>query len=63
LRPFGLETLAVLIWRRTAESLWIEAAVPSLALVLAGLGPVALAMRVAGGDARRPGARVEHPSP
>ena len=54
LRPFGLETLAVVIWRRTAESLWIEAAVPALALVLAGLGPVALAMR-AGSPARPPG--------
>jgi iron(III) transport system permease protein len=52
LRPFGLETLAVVIWRRTAESLWVEAALPALALVLAGLGPVALAMRAAGADAR-----------
>ena len=48
LRPFGLETLAVVIWRRTAESLWVEAAVPALALVLVGLGPVALAMRATG---------------
>jgi iron(III) transport system permease protein len=52
LRPFGLETLAVVIWRRTAESLWVEAALPALALVLAGLGPVALAMRAAGADTR-----------
>jgi iron(III) transport system permease protein len=61
LRPFGLETLAVVIWRRTAESLWIEAAVPALALVLAGLGPVALAMRVAGAQTRRPGAGPPSP--
>ncbi len=52
LRPFGLETLAIVTWRRTAESLWIEAAVPALALVLAGLGPVLLAMRATGADAR-----------
>ena len=50
LRPFGLETLAVVIWRRTAESLWVEAAAPALALVLAGLGPVVLAMRASGAD-------------
>ena len=41
LRPFGLNTLAVEVWERTAESLWQEAAVPALALVLAGLVPVA----------------------
>ena len=53
LRPFGLETLAVVIWRRTAESLWVEAALPALALVLAGLGPVALAMLAAGAETRQ----------
>jgi ABC-type Fe3+ transport system permease subunit len=52
LRPFGLETLAVVTWRRTAESLWVEAAVPALALVLAGLGPVLLAMRATGAETR-----------
>jgi iron(III) transport system permease protein len=45
LRPFGLETLAVEIWERTSESMWVEAAAPALAIVLAGLGPVILAMR------------------
>jgi iron(III) transport system permease protein len=48
LRPFGLETLAVEIWERTSESLWVEAAVPALAIVLAGLGPVILAIRWSG---------------
>ncbi len=62
LRPFGLETLAVAVWRRTAESLWVEAAVPALALVLAGLGPVVLAMRVAGVDPRDPDPRTGMPS-
>lgn len=63
LRPFGLETLAVVIWRRTAESLWVEAAVPALALVLVGLGPVALAMRATGVHTRGPGTPAELPSP
>jgi iron(III) transport system permease protein len=62
LRPFGLETLTVVIWRRTTESLWIEAAVPALALVLAGLGPVALAMR-AGSPARPSGPPAGLPPP
>ena len=56
LRPFGLETLAIVTWRRTAESLWVEAAVPALALVLTGLGPVLLAMRATGADTRTPAA-------
>ncbi len=46
LRPFGLDTLAVGVWQRTAESLWAEAAVPALAIVVAGLGPVFLAIRM-----------------
>lgn len=46
LRPFGLDTLAVGIWELTAESLWAEAALPALALVVAGLGPVFLAIRL-----------------
>lgn len=62
LRPFGLETLAVAVWQRTAESLWVEAAVPALALVLAGLGPVVLAMRVAGVDPRHSDPRTGVPS-
>jgi iron(III) transport system permease protein len=61
LRPFGFETLAVVIWRRTAEALWVEAAAPALALVLAGLGPVVLAMRASGADARGPDLRAERP--
>jgi iron(III) transport system permease protein len=61
LRPFGLETLAVVVWRRTAESLWVEAAVPALALVLVGLGPVLLAMRVVGAQTRRAGGGLPSP--
>jgi iron(III) transport system permease protein len=53
LRPFGLDTLAIGVWQRTSESLWEEAAIPALAIVLAGLGPVALAMRGLAGRAPR----------
>jgi iron(III) transport system permease protein len=45
LRPFGLNTLAVEVWERTSEAMWQEAAVPALAIVIAGLGPVLLVMR------------------
>jgi iron(III) transport system permease protein len=48
LRPLSLDTLAVAVWRQTAESLWEEAAVPALTLVLAGLIPVVLLLRTAG---------------
>jgi iron(III) transport system permease protein len=46
LRPFGLNTLAVEVWERTSESMWIEAAVPALAIVGAGILPVLLAVRL-----------------
>lgn len=45
LRPFGLNTLAIEVWERTSEAMWREAAVPALAIVLAGLGPVLLVIR------------------
>jgi iron(III) transport system permease protein len=40
LRPFGVETLSVWVWQATSESLWTQAAVPSLALVVLGMLPV-----------------------
>ena len=52
LRPFGLDTLAVTVWERTAESLWVEAAVPALAIVAAGLLPVFLVLRLSAGKPR-----------
>ena len=52
LRPLTRDTLAIAIWQRTAESLWAEAAVPALALVVAGLVPVALILRLDRGPAR-----------
>jgi iron(III) transport system permease protein len=53
LRPFGLSTLATEVWERTSESLWAEAAVPALALVVAGLLPVFLALRLSAGSPPR----------
>jgi iron(III) transport system permease protein len=37
LRPFGTETLPIWVWQATSESLWVQAAVPSLALVTVGM--------------------------
>lgn len=41
-RPFGWDTLAVKIFELTSEGEWDRAAIPSVALVVAGLIPVAL---------------------
>lgn len=40
LRPFGADTLSVWVWQATSESLWAQAAVPSLVMV--GVGMVAV---------------------
>jgi iron(III) transport system permease protein len=53
LRPFGLNTLAVEIWERTSEAMWQEASVPALALVLVGLLPVILLVRLSSRAAGR----------
>jgi iron(III) transport system permease protein len=37
LRPFGVDTLSVWVWQATSESLWEQAAVPSLAMVVIGM--------------------------
>lgn len=37
LRPFGVDTLAVWVWQATSESLWVQAAVPSLLMVVVGM--------------------------
>lgn len=44
-RPFGWDTLAIKIYQYTAEGDWDHAALPALALFLAGLLPVILLMR------------------
>jgi len=41
-RPFGWDTLAVRVFEMTAEGEWQRAALPALAIVAAGLLPVAL---------------------
>ena len=46
LRPIGLKTLAIEIWERTSESLWEEAALPALTLVLVALIPLLLVTRL-----------------
>lgn len=37
LRPFGVDTLAVWVWQATSESLWAQAAVPSLIMIAVGM--------------------------
>ena len=44
-RPFGWDTLAVRIFEMTSEGEWERAALPSIALVLAGLLPIALLIK------------------
>ncbi len=45
LRPIGYDTLATRVWQFTAEALWVEAALPALTIVLAGVIPVAILIR------------------
>ena len=42
LRPFGMDTLSVWVWQATSESLWAQAAVPSLVMVLIGMCAVGM---------------------
>lgn len=44
-RPFGWDTLAVRIFEMTSEGQWEQAALPAVALVLAGLLPILFFMR------------------
>jgi iron(III) transport system permease protein len=44
-RPFGWDTLAVRIFEMTSEGAWEQAALPAVALVLAGLFPIILFVR------------------
>lgn len=46
LAPFGMETLSMWTYMLAAESLWESAALPSLTIVIVGLIPVMLLMRV-----------------
>lgn len=42
LRPFGVDTLSVWVWQSTSESLWEQAAVPALAMIVMGMFAVGL---------------------
>lgn len=44
-RPFGWDTLAVRVFEMTSEGHWERAALPALAIVIAGLVPVMLMIR------------------
>jgi iron(III) transport system permease protein len=44
-RPFGWDTLATRIFEMTSEGEWERAALPAVALVLAGLIPVVMLVR------------------
>jgi iron(III) transport system permease protein len=44
-RPFGWDTLSVRIFEMTSEGAWEQAALPAVALVVAGLIPIMLFMR------------------
>jgi len=46
LRPMGYDTLAVWVWQMSSESLWTATALPALAIVLAGLLPIRLLLRI-----------------
>ena len=48
LRPLGGDTLAIAVWQATTESLFRTAALPALLIVLVGLLPVALMIRMSG---------------
>jgi iron(III) transport system permease protein len=48
LRPLGGDTLAIAVWQATAESLFETAALPALMIVVVGLLPVALMIRLSG---------------
>ena len=48
LRPLGGDTLAIAVWQATTESLFRTAALPALMIVVVGLMPVALMIRLSG---------------
>ena len=53
IRPFGVDTLAVEVWQRTAESMWTEASAPALSIVAAGILPVIVLTRLRGANEAR----------
>jgi iron(III) transport system permease protein len=64
LRPLGGDTLAIEVWQATSESLFQTAALPALLIVLVGLLPVALMIRLSGRLRPQPPApEVAEPQP
>jgi iron(III) transport system permease protein len=53
LRPFGMDTLSIWSYMLAAESFWQAAAIPALTIVLVGLLPVIMLMRLDGRAQRR----------
>ena len=49
LRPFGMDTLAIWAYLLAAEGFWEAAAEPSLSILVAGLVPVFILVRLSGG--------------
>jgi iron(III) transport system permease protein len=54
LRPFGMDTLAIWTYLLAAEGFWEAAAVPSLSILVAGLLPIILLVRLSDEPARPP---------
>lgn len=54
LRPFGMDTLAIWAYLLAAEGFWEAAAVPSLSILLVGLVPVFILVRLSGGTESSP---------
>jgi iron(III) transport system permease protein len=48
LRPLGGDTLAIAVWQATTESLFETAALPALLIVVVGLLPVIVMIRLSG---------------
>ena len=53
LRPFGMDTLAIWAYLLASEGFWEAAAVPSLSILMAGLVPVTILVRLSGTSPHR----------
>ncbi len=62
LRPLGNDTLAIAVWEATKDSRFDTAALPALLIVLVGLAPVVLMMRLSRGGTPAERRRVVDPS-
>jgi len=62
LRPLGNDTLAIAVWEATKDSRFDTAALPALLIVLVGLVPVVVMMRLSRGGAPAERRRVVDPA-